>query len=382
MIISLLIFIAVLALLVLVHEFGHFIVAKKSGMRVEEFGFGFPPRLISWKKGETTWSINLIPLGGFVQIAGENGGEDKIKNPSITTNQVDEIVTVTETKEEIFVNGEEVLEKDEVMIQAKNQEGRLFSDKPIWKRILVLIAGVTMNFLLGWIIISIILMFGVEKSVVVSAVSDGSPAQKIGIEAGDMILGYDNLDNFTSFVQANKGKEINLDVRRGKDVKKIIVIPRENPPEGEGSLGVGLSLGGVERQPFFSAIWDGLKRSVEMFGFIYRMLFKLIGSLFGGEALYKQVSGPIGIYKATTQATGLGIMYLANLIALISINLAAINIFPFPALDGGRVIVLIIEKIIRRPISLKVQQVINSAGFMFLILLMVLATFQDIKKLF
>ena len=381
MIISLLIFIAVLALLVLVHEFGHFIVAKKAGMKVEEFGFGFPPRLLSWKKGETTWSINLIPLGGFVQIAGENGGEDKIENLSIS-NSVDEMVTITETKEEVFVNGEEVLEKDEVIINSKNQEGRLFSDKPIWKRVLVLIAGVTMNFLLGWVIISIILMFGVEKSVVVSTVSDGSPAQKIGIEAGDMILGYDNLDNFTSFVQANKGKEISLDVRRGKEIKKIAITPRENPPEGEGSLGVGLSLGGVERQPFFSAIWDGLKRSVEIFGFIYTMLFKLIGSLFGGEALYKQVSGPIGIYKATTQATGLGIMYLANLIALISINLAAINIFPFPALDGGRVIVLMIEKIIKRPISLKIQQIVNGVGFIFLILLMVLATFQDVKKLF
>lgn len=380
MILNIIIFIAILALLVLVHEFGHFLAAKKFKMYVEEFGFGFPPKIKGWKKGETVWSINAIPLGGFVKIAGEDGDigpNDYVAEEKIVAQE--ESVEVVETGTKEIIVEEKIIEIDKA---SEIPHESFFSSKPIWQRIIVLISGVTMNLILGWLILVVVFIFGTKPVVVVSQVSKDSPAYTSGIKEGDKIVGYSSMDAFISYINSNKGKQISLEVQNGQETKQIEVTPRINAPKGEGSLGVGLSAGGVEKEPFFRAIWDATKASWQIFMMIYSTLFRLIVGFFYGPNLFKYISGPVGIFEATSQAAGLGIGYLANLIAFISINLAAINIFPFPALDGGRVIFLIIEKIKGSPVSTRIQQIFNGAGFALLIALILAVSVQDIIRIF
>jgi len=389
MFLDILIFIAVLAVLVLVHEFGHYLVAKKSGMYVEEFGFGFPPRLFAWKKGETVWSVNLIPLGGFVKIAGEDNetGEGEKGKEKSEQNSTETDILIEKKEIEITTQGE-IYEKD-IFIEEKffpnkeeNFQGKFFNQKPFWQRALVLMAGVIMNFIFGWILLAVVFGFGVEKSLLVLNVASDSPAEESGVMSGDKILDFSDVESFVSFVSQNKGKEITFFIERQGDKKEIKVIPRIEAPAGQGATGVELGISGVGKMPFFQAIWESLKSAAGMFVFIYVMLFKLIASIFTGGDLFSQVSGPIGIFKVTSQAASWGFLSLLNLVALISINLAAINIFPFPALDGGRLVILTAEKVKGKPVSASFQQIINGIGFALLILLIIFISIQDIRKFF
>jgi len=346
MITNILIFIGVLAVVVLVHEWGHFFAARKFGMFVKEFGFGFPPRLWGKKKGETMWSVNAIPLGGFVHIAGEDG---------------------------------ETLGQDQ-----KNAipPHRFFSAKPAWQRAIVLAAGVTMNFLLGWLLFSIVFAVGATGSVVVSSVGQGTPADVAGLREGDVIEGFESLDAFLSYIADHKGREISLAVLQGGERHEIVLTPRQEVPEGEGPLGVGVVFGGFERMSVWDAVWGALLYSAQIFSLIFVLLFKLIASIFGGANILQNLSGPVGIYQATAQASGLGIVYLLNIVALISVNLAAINIFPFPALDGGRIVFLGLEKLKGSSISIRTQQIVNASGFFLMIALLIYITAQDVWRLF
>jgi regulator of sigma E protease len=349
--INILIFIVVLAILVLVHEFGHFFAARKFNMLVEEFGFGFPPKIKGWKKGETLWSINAIPIGGFVKIAGEDG-QKELENKSD-----DKVITPSDRL-------------------------RFFSSKPIWQRAIVLISGVLMNFILGWVILVIVFLVGTKPVVIISNVSNNSPAYNAGLKQGDQILGFLSAEEFANFINNHKGQKVTLEIVRNGEQKKVDVVPRVEVPLGEGPLGVGLFSGGFKKESFFEAVVDATKTAFEIFAMIYVFLFRLILSIFGGPNVFEYVSGPIGIFKATSQAANLGFIYLANLVALISLNLAAINIFPFPALDGGRLLFLAIEKIKGSPVSIKVQQIVNGAGFALLLVLMIAASIQDVIRIF
>ncbi len=378
MILNIIIFIAILAVLVLVHEFGHFLSAKKFKMYVQEFGFGFPPKIKGWQKKETLWSINAVPLGGFVKIAGEDGdGESELKAEEKIVSQ-EEFVEVIKTDSKEFIVDEKISEIEEEKIPKE----RYFSSKPIWQRIIVLVSGVAMNFILGWFILVVVFIIGTKPVVVVSQVAKDSPAYSAGIEAGDKIVGYSSADDFISFINSHKGDKISLTVQNGSGSKTIEVVPRVNVPAGEGPLGVALSSGGVQKEPFFTAIWEATKVSWQIFVMIYTTLFNLIIGFFYGPNLFKYMSGPIGIFQATSQATSLGIGYLANLVAFISLNLAALNIFPFPALDGGRVLFLIIEKIKGSPVKLRTQQWVNGIGFALLLVLVLAASIQDVLRLF
>lgn len=348
MLFDIILFILILGFLIVAHEFGHFSVARKFKMFVSEFGIGFPPRLFGRKKGETEWSVNAIPLGGFVRIPGEDGAQDQ------------------GSAHEEFPD-----------VDPK----RFFSSKPIWQRALVLVAGVAMNFIIGWVFLVITLMIGSDPSVVVSQVSPGSPAEAVHLEAGDQLIGYTQIDTFIADVQKHAGSAMEIAVRHKGEERQVTAYPRLDPPAGEGALGVGLAQGGSERLPFFEAAWEALLYAGQLFAMIYVLLFKLIASVFSGGGLFKQLSGPVGIFEATSQATGLGFVYVAHLIALISINLAALNIFPFPALDGGRIVFLIIEKIKGSPVSAKAQTIVNAVGFGALILLFVFVSVQDILRM-
>ncbi len=340
MFINIIIAVAILAVLILVHEMGHFIAARFFKMRVNEFGIGFPPRLWSKKKGDTLYSINAIPLGGFVSIAGEDGSDEK--------------------------------EKD----------GGRFDKKPIWQRAIVLCAGVVMNFLLGWLLLIPVLSVGTSSMLVISQIAPNSPAAVAEFMDGDIIIEYDSSDAFISFIDEHRGQEIEVVVNRAGEELVISATPRANPPVGEGALGVGLIEGQIESYPVWRAVWEALKTALYLFSFIFIFLFKLIVSIVGGGDLFSQIAGPVGIYKITTQAAGLGWIYLLNLIALISLNLAALNIFPFPALDGGRLVFLGIEKVQKKPVRAEIQQWVNGGAFILLILLMLAVTIQDIGRFF
>ena len=356
---TLIVFIVILGLLVFVHELGHFLSAKKAGVKVEEFGFGFPPRLWGIKKGETIYSVNLIPLGGFVKILGEDGeGEN---NP------------------------------------------HSFANKKIGQRAKILIAGVAMNILLGAVLLSLGYLIGLPEAiddsqsvgaakVQISFVGPGSPAEKAGLKIGDEILVISNgaqeagniflVKTVQDFIAENKGQALTLKIKRGAEILSLSVVPRIEHPSDEGPMGVALARVAVVSYPWHQALWQGIKSVGQLVWLILVFLGGFLWSLISQGKMVGEVMGPVGIFSITGQAAQMGFVYLLQLTALLSVNLAIINILPFPALDGGRLLFLLMEKIKGSPVSQKVEKVVHSAGFVFLILLMAVVTLRDVMKLF
>jgi len=348
--ITLLIFILILGILVLVHEWGHFIVAKKSGLTVEEFGFGFPPRIFSFKVNETLYSINLLPLGGFVKILGENDGE------------------------------------------AGNLKS--FASKSVGIRSLITFAGVAMNFILGALLLIIGFYIGLPQGIneeneavakniqiQIIAISNNSPAEKANLKLNDSIEGFGEISIFQDFIGKNKGKEINLKIKRGQDNLEIKIVPRMNPPEGEGALGIALAKTGLVSYPWYQSVWLGIKSAFIITWEIIKGFFGLIRNLLVFQKIPQEIAGPVGIAVMAGQATALGFIYLLRLVALISLSLAVFNLIPFPALDGGRLLFLGIEKIKGSKVNPKIENAIHSIGIVLLLALVVLITYRDILKL-
>lgn len=332
-----LLFVAVLAVLILSHELGHFIFAKFSGTKVEEFGLGFPPRIFGVKKGETIYSLNWIPFGGFVKIFGEDSKEKKSGS---------------------------------------------FSSKPAYVRAMILAAGVFFNLLLAWILLSVVYTTGAPMpvddnaagAVTILEVQPGSSAEGAGLVAGDKILGFNTTKEVQDFISANKGREIDLKFLRGKDEMVVVVTP--NP-----ILGIIMEKIGIVSLPAYKAVWEGAKDTVFLTVTITKLFGTLIVDIFKGGSLAGQVRGPVGIVGIVGDVAGIGFVYVVQFVALFSINLAVLNLIPFPALDGGRLLFLAIEAIRRKPINQKFFQWANAAGFAVLILLMLLVTYRDIIRL-
>ncbi len=357
---TILIFFIVLSVLVLAHEWGHFITAKRAGAKVEEFGFGFPPRLFSYKKGETVFSFNLIPFGGFVKIFGESG-------------------------------------------EHQNESGS-FASLKISRRALITVAGVVMNIILAWVLLSVGNIIGrpeiiddtnetIAKNINIQIleVTKGSPAEKAGLTSADQIQSasltgvtqiFTNIDDFQKFISQNAGTEIKLNLKRGQEIIGVNIIPRKNPPAGEGALGVSLIKVGLVSTPWYLAFWQGAKDTWGLIGAIVSGLFFFFKTLFLEGRILGEIAGPVGIASLTGRAYQLGISYLIQLTAVLSVNLAILNILPFPALDGGRLILLAIEKIKGSPLNQKIEQSINTFGFVLLLGLMLFITWKDIVKLF
>lgn len=360
--ITALIFIIVISILIFVHELGHFVVAKRSGMKVEEFGFGFPPRVFGITKGETTYSINAIPFGGFVKIYGEDGDE--------------------------------------------RDKPRSFGSKSIPKRLAVVLAGVVMNFLFASLILAVGNFTGVRAElpsdgslngsatdikVQLTSVAADSPAQKADLQLLDEVKGFKTgsqaitvrtPEDIRTFVEVHRGQTVIITIDRNGEVFDKSVELRANPPEGQGAMGIAMALTGKVSYPWYEAIWRGFvdawyltKQTVAGFVLLFRTLFT-------EGRLLADVSGPVGIAKLTGQAARFGLDYLLRFMAAISVNLAVLNIIPFPALDGGRAFMLIVEAIKGSPVNKKFEMAINGVGFLFLLGLMLLITIKDISKLF
>lgn len=360
-------FIFILGVIVLVHEWGHFWAARRFGVKVEEFAFGFPPRLVAKKKGDTLYALNLIPLGGYVKIFGEN--------------------------------------------EADMKEPGSFASQAIWKRALILGAGVVMNIILAFILLSIVVGFGVptafhgavpegarNPTISIIEVAQNSPAQEAGIQSGDGVVsirvGEDvfmtqnvinderALDIFGSFVKAHAGKEISMIVRRADTEREVSLVPRIEPPPSEGALGITMIKTAIVQVPWYRAPLEGFKATFELLRVFVVALSGIVRDAIIGGELQDNLTGPVGIVRITSQTVSLGIIFVLQLTAILSLNVALINILPFPALDGGRLVFLLIEKIRGRPVKREVEQWVNTAGFILLIVLVIFITIKDIHRFF
>ena len=364
---SVVIFIIILLVLVLVHEFGHFFTAKRFGIRVDEFGFGFPPRLFARKFGGTEYSLNLLPIGGFVKIFGEDPNEENMNGPDA---------------------------------------GRSFVNKPKWQQAVVLFAGVLANFLLAWLLFSIGFMSGLPTSVgsepsgttlsnvnlVVVDVAAKSPAENAGLKIGDKIISIKsqsdsvsdiNPDTLKSFVLSHGNKEIDVGYTRGKNTEINIskITPILNKTDQEPEIGISMDEIGTAKLALFPALVEGMRLDWFIVKTTVVDLYTLIKDSIHGKGSFASVTGPVGMVAIVGDAYQFGFVYLLYFTALISINLAIINLLPFPALDGGRLFFLLIEKIKGSRINPKVANTANMIGFGILILLMVVITYHDVIKL-
>ncbi len=360
---SILLLFLVLFPLVIVHEFGHFIVAKKFGIRVDEFAFGFPPKLFGIKRGETTYAFNALPIGGYVKIYGEN--------PDDVADDADKL--------------------------------RAFAAKPRIVQALVIIAGVVCNLLFAWLLIASTLMIGVASPVdstraayitnaqlTITEVREGSPAKATGMRAGDALIslgeGAELVQNLSAesviaYIAPRAGLPTAFTYERSGTVATATIVPASGIVEDRAAIGISMDVVGTLRLPPHKALWEGAKKTYEFTIMTTVGLWTFLSQAVTGNGDFSQVTGPVGMVSAVGAAAGVGYTNLILFAAVISISLAVMNVIPFPALDGGRLLFIIIESIIRRPIPVKIANATNLVGFALLMLLMVVVTWNDVANL-
>src|SRR3989344_996307 len=367
---TILIFLVLLGLLVFVHELGHFLTARRNGIKADEFGFGFPPRLVGIVKDDATgrykivwggqdivsrhtiYSFNWLPLGGFVRIKGEDGsGADDPES---------------------------------------------FAQKSPWIRIKVLGAGVFMNFVFAWLLIAIVFTLGLpqpinpeqraqypDAKIQILEVKQGTPAAMMGLQLGDEIVTIagermTSLKQVSEIIASRKGQILEMKIDRlGKEMT-LSGVPRTEYPAGEGALGISFSETAIVSYPWYESIYRAAIATYNITIAILQAFGTMLAGLFGaGTGAPVDGPGRVGIVYLTKQRSDLGIAYLLQFAALLSINLAIINILPIPALDGGRILFILIEKLKGSPVSQRVEGMIHQVGFILLLLLMLLITFRD-----
>ena len=374
MLITVVFFILLLGVLVLAHEWGHFIVARIFGVKVEEFAFGFPPRLFSVTRRGTRYALNLFPLGGYVKIFGEDGeGESRPES---------------------------------------------FSSRSLLQRLGIIAAGVAMNVILAWVLFSLGHAFGLPTvlddgaaannvKVTIVGISSGSPAEASGLRFGDAIqeisakdplrprseasrrgepsaekIKIERIEDVQQFVAAHRGEELAIIALRGEDTITMNILARAKPPQGEGALGIAMARVGIVRSPWWRAPWDGLKTTASATAAITTALFNTVRDVAREGKVSADISGPVGIFVFTNETRSLGLTYLLELAGILSLNLALLNILPVPALDGGRILFLFIEGIRGVRLNQRLEQAIHTVGFAVLLLLMAAITYRDIVRVF
>lgn len=365
---AILIFIIILSVLVLIHEFGHFIMARRNGIGVEEFGFGLPPRAWGKKIGETIYSVNWLPFGGFVKLVGED--------------------------------------PTDVRREQKNS----FYVKTIWQRTQVVVAGVLMNLLLAVLIFYIVLFalgfkfnlpllfdhqfkfVNQSRQVLVADVSENSPAKKAGIEAGESIVGIDgvkvgDIDQLQQIIRAREGVSLSIVLEDpvSNKTREVLATPAFNEELKAPALGIGLGeLVVLNYDTFGQKVFSGFTHSYNMIEYSGRVLGQLIGYAVSKRDITpvsEGVSGPIGIAAITSQVVKFGALSVLQFAGVLSLNLAILNILPIPALDGGRFAFIVIEAVTRRKVYPSVEKWVHTVGFVLLIALILLITYNDVLKL-
>lgn len=374
MFLTIITFLVVLSVLVFAHEMGHFWVARKIGVKAEEFGFGFPPRIWGiykstdgkWKQvagskevqdaAGTVYSVNAIPMGGFVKIKGEDG-ENKGERDS-------------------------------------------FASRNALERAAILLAGVTMNIVLAAVLISFGFMIGLPQSLdnidpraivrdrqiqIIEVMTD-SPAAAAELEAGDIIFSisgrnFQDSDEVQEYINTHAGEKLPFILKRAGREFSQDITPEIRQETGKGGIGIAIGDTGIVRYPFFIAIWEGVKNTILLTWAILIAFYELLAGILTGRGLSGELGGPVRIAQITGDAARMGLAYLINFTALLSINLAIINAFPFPALDGGRLLFLFIEKIKGSPVKKELEGTIHYIGFALLMLLVLLVTYKDVARI-
>jgi len=346
-VLSLLIFLLILSFLVIIHEFGHFITAKWFGLEVNEFAIGFPPRIWSKQWRGTHYSIGAIPIGGFVSIKGESDVSEVTPGSFASLNR--------------------------------------------FKRSVILLAGVVMNFLLAVAIFSVIFAQGVEvptDKVKVSQVAAGSPAQEVGLNSGDIILSaagrsVNSSSDLKIAVQTSLDQPVELKFERSGETHTVVITPRSHPPAGQGAMGVTLDQATETRSyPWYEAPVKGVEFTLKFISLNLQLLGTAVANIFVGQTqLAEQVSGPVGIAYLTYQQVKTDPTTLLQLTAIISLSLAMMNVLPIPALDGGRLLFVLISALFRRNFYPKLERYIHTAGFVILMALIVVITYNDLVKI-
>lgn len=390
MLVTAIVFVFILTVLVLIHEAGHFIVAKKFGIKVEEFGFGLPPRLWGKKKGETIYSVNWLPIGGFVKLYGEDeAGSGRIEMPK----------------------GQEHITKD---------VHRAFFSRPAWQRALIVVAGVIMNTILAVVIYYVFMfvsgfktelpLYGehhfflvnqqVKTNIVISEVSKGSPAEKVGMKQFSKIISINgetmnDINTFLNVIKENKGKEITLvwEDLTSSERHSGVLVPRENPPKNQGSLGVAfypMQSVVLNYETPAQKVFSGFIHPANLMGYNFDVLKSLILLSIkekNPEPVSQGVSGPVGIFNVLSTIINIPdvkerMLQILNLSGILSISLAFFNILPIPGLDGGRFFFILIELVTGRQVNQKFEGYAHAVGMALLIGLILLITYKDILQLF
>ncbi len=354
---TIIIFLIVLAILIFVHELGHFLAARFFDIKVDAFALGFGPKIFGRTIGETTYSLNLIPFGGYVKIFGENPDDESI-------NGVD--------------------------------KARSFVHMAKWKQVAVLFAGIFFNFVFAAILVAIAFSFGVSapvssfneykdsmynQHIVITLVNRGSPADKAGLKAGDVLV-VPSAESFQKEINDSASNGIDVKYTRGGKEYITNVIAEKGIVQDRYAIGVAMDNVGTLKLPFHKAIIESIRFTLHSIATMISGLYELVTGIFNGKSSLSSVSGPVGIAGMVGDAAKIGFTYLLMFTAIISINLGVLNLIPFPALDGGRILFVLIEVVIRRPIKPVVANTVNALGFGLLILLMIVVTYKDIANLF
>lgn len=345
MIISIIYFAVILSIIVFVHEFGHFFFSKLFGIYVYEFSIGMGPKVFSWKGkgGETTYSIRAIPLGGYCSLAGEGSDEDK-----------------------------------------KISKKRLLQSKPIWQRFLVMFFGAGNNFILALVVLFLLGLFvgSPSNSTVIPKIIDNSPMDVAGLKAGDKVLSVNGnkaktLDDLELFLAISTG-ETEFVVMRDGEEKQIKVTPYDAEQSEKAGYRFGIQFNNEVDHGFIPAV----KYAFSKFAALIRQMVYTFKFLFTGKVSVNNLSGPVGIYSAVDQTRSSGFSNLLYLLALLSLNVGFVNLIPFPAFDGGRILFLLIEMIKGKPVKQETENLIHNIGFFILLGLIILVTINDIIRLF
>ncbi|MBP2057722.1 regulator of sigma E protease [Lactobacillus colini] len=414
---GILIFIVVFGILVFVHEFGHFIVAKKSGILVREFSIGMGPKLFQVMHKQTTYTIRWLPLGGYVRLAGPDdtakidpgttvilqlneagvvkridasGSQIPIEGVPLQVNSSDLVDDLTISG---FENGEEdklktyhvdhdatIIEKNgtELLIAPRDVQ---FQEANVWKKLATNIAGPLMNVILGFVVFLIWSMtIPGPSTTVVSHVANNSPAQSIGIKANDQITTLNGqkitqFEQISQIISKNKNKTVHLEVKRKNKHKSFRVVPKEVTINGQKAYQLGIYA--KTDDSLTSKLGRGWNSAVNTTG----LIFNAVGGLFRHFSLNK-LSGPVGIYSQTAQVSQMGFTYILVFLGMISINLGIVNLLPIPGLDGGKLLLNIIELIIGKPIPQDKEAIVDMIGFVFLLILIIAVTGNDIYRYF
>lgn len=412
-------FIVIFGSLVFFHELGHLVFAKRAGILCREFAIGFGPKVFTYKKNETVYTIRLLPLGGYVRMAGEDAENPELKpgyrvgllfNPEgivtkIVLDNKDKYpdlrvieVEAADLEHKMMIQGyeegeEETLQsfkiaEDAVVVSegVENQIApfeRQFNSKSLGHRTMTIFAGPMMNFVLAFVIFVIIGLFqgvAVDEPRLGELTADGS-AINSGLKNGDEIQSIDGNEvsswqDVQEAIQKNPGKEIEFVVERGNKTEEILVVPQEVDREGE-KVGVIGVYPPVEKSPI-----NAFKYGFTETYFWTKQIFVILGSLITGGFSLDALSGPVGIYKSTEEVAKSGIFYLMKWAGLLSINLGIMNLLPLPALDGGRLLFFLVEFLRGKPIDRQKEGLVHFVGFALLMLLMILVTWNDIQRFF